>query len=241
MDEWWREMFGSPAWQSVQLGWDAAEDADAQVDRLERALRLTPGMRVLDVPCGTGRIATRLAARGYEVVGVDATERFLDEARARGDGVRYVNGDMRELSFDGGFEAVLCVWGSFGYFDRAGDLAQAAGAARALEPDGRYLIDVPTVETVLPRFRERSWFEVEGTIALQEATYVAGTGRVETAWTFVREGEPRAVHRTSVRLYSLRELTDLLHEAGFSSFEALDDDLEPFGLGSHRCWLVATR
>ncbi|HEX6844411.1 MAG TPA: class I SAM-dependent methyltransferase [Actinomycetota bacterium] len=240
MSEWWREMFDSPAWQAVQLGWESAEDADEQVDRIERALRLQPGMRVLDVPCGTGRIARRLAARGYEVVGVDATERFLDEARGHADGVRYERGDMRELSFRGGFHAVVCAWGSFGYFEREGDLAQAVGAARALEAGGRYLIDVPTTETVLPRFRERSWFEVDGTIALQETAYVPGTGRVETDWTFVREGEPRTARHTSVRLYSLRELTDLLYEAGFSSFEALDDDLEPFALGAHRLWLVAT-
>lgn len=240
MAEWWEEMFESPGWQAVQLGWDTVEDADHQVEKVERALRLEPGARVLDVPCGTGRVATRLAARGYMVVGVDRTERFLATARARGDGVRYEQGDMRDLPFDGGFDGVVCLWGSFGYFDRAGDRAQARSAARALVPGGRYLIDVPSLETVLPRFRERSWFEVEDTTVLQETTFVHGTGRVETTWTFLRAGE-RSERRTSVRLYGVAELTDLLHEAGFSSFEVLDDDLEPFALGAERLWLVATR
>lgn len=240
MTEWWQEMFGSPAWQAVQLGWESAEDTDDQVARIERALRLESGMRVLDVPCGTGRIASRLAARGYEVVGVDLTERFLQEAVARGDGVRYELGDMRAPAVGDGFDAALCFWGSFGYFDRDGDLAQAHAAAQALEGGGRYLIDTPCLETLLPRFREREWFEVEGTLVLQEAVYQAGIGQVETTWSFLRDGE-RSTQRTSVRVYSLRELTDLLHVAGFTGFEPLDDDLEPFTVGAHRLWLVATK
>jgi SAM-dependent methyltransferase len=233
-------MFGSPFWQSVQLGWGSVEDADLVVDRVERALRLRPGMRVLDAPCGTGRISSKLAARGYSVVGVDRTERFLVAARERADGVRYEMGDMRDLAFDGGFDAVVCYWGSFGYFDRDGDLAQARSAARALEPGGRYLIDTQCLETLLPRFHERHWFEVDGTVVLQEAAYAAGTGRVETTWSFLRGGD-RGEQRSSVRVYPLRELTDLLFEAGFSSFEALDDELEPFALGAERLWLIATK
>ncbi|MGZ4149709.1 MAG: hypothetical protein ACXVQJ_06700, partial [Actinomycetota bacterium] len=93
---------------------------------------------------------------------------------------------------------------------------------------------------VLPRFRDRHWFEVEDTVVLQETRWNAGSARVETTWTFLRAAE-RASHRTSIRLYSLHELTELLRGAGFTAFEARDDDLEPFELGAHRLWLVATR
>jgi len=232
-------MFASPAWQGVQLAWESAEDADDQVDRIERALRLEPGMRVLDVPCGTGRIGSRLAARGYEVVGVDLTDRFLEEGRARDDGVRYERADMRDLPFDREFDAALCFWGSFGYFDEDGNLAQARSAARALRAGGTYLLDALGLEAILRGFRERDWFEVGGTTVLEERSWNAGEGRIETAWTFLRGGE-RTVHRSSMRLYSLHELTDLLVRAGFHSFEALDDALDPFGPDSTRLWLLAT-
>jgi SAM-dependent methyltransferase len=232
-------MFASDAWQGVQLGWESVEDTDDQVDRIERALRLEPGMRLLDVPCGTGRIAGRLAARGYEVVGVDLTDRFLEVGRARDDGVRYLTGDMRDTVEEAGFDAAICFWGSFGYFDDDGNLAQARAAASSLREGGRYLIDVPCAETVLPNWRDRSWFEVEGTVVLEERTYHAGTGRTEDVWTFLRDGE-RASRTSSIRVYTVHELTDLLGEAGFSSFEACDDDLEPFQLGAHRLWMIAT-
>ena len=238
MAEWWQEMFELSPWQAVQLGWESLEDSDQQVDRIVRALGLEPGMRVLDVPCGTGRIARRLAARGLDVVGVDITERFLDEARAAGLTVK--RADMRELSFDDEFDAVVCMWGSFGYFDRDGDLEQARSACRALREGGRYLIDTHCLETLLPIFGEEGWFDGDGVTVLQRRTYVPGTGRVETDWTMLREGE-RVVQRSSIRVYGLRELTDLLSEAGFTGFTALDDELEPLRLGSHRLWLTATK
>ena len=53
MNGWWEEMFELPAWQAVQLGWEALEDADHHVDLIVRATGSRAGMRVLDVPCGT--------------------------------------------------------------------------------------------------------------------------------------------------------------------------------------------
>jgi SAM-dependent methyltransferase len=235
---WWEEMFELPSWQWVQLGWESVEDAEHQVDEIERALRLEPGDRVLDVPCGTGRVGTRLAARGYDVVGVDITERFLETARSAGLAVRQA--DMRELPFTEEFDAAICMWGSFGYFDDDGNLAQARAAVRALKRGGRYLIDTPSLETIYPHFRHKDWFEVEGTTVLMETSLRVDEGRVETEWTFLR-GEERHTQRSSIRVYTLHELTDLLREAGFTTFEARDDELGGFEIGSSRLWLVATR
>jgi SAM-dependent methyltransferase len=240
MAEWWQELFASPGWQAVQLEWSRVEDEVEQTDRLVKALGLEPAMRVLDVPCGAGRIAIQLAARGFDVVGVDITERFLDEARSRGPNVRFIHGDMRALQFEGEFDAAICFWGSFGYFDDAGNLAQARAAAHALRDGGRYLIDTPTLETILPRFQERNWFEVGASVVLEERAFNVARSRIETTWTFMRDGE-RSTQGSSMRIYSLRELTDLLREAGFDSFTARDDDHEEFGVGSQRLWLVATK
>jgi hypothetical protein len=62
---------------------------------------------------------------------------------------------------------------------------------------------------------------------------------VETTWTFTRDGE-RDTRRTSVRLYTVVELMELLSDVGFSTFQALDGDLQPFQAGAERLRLVAT-
>jgi ubiquinone/menaquinone biosynthesis C-methylase UbiE len=181
--DWWEEMFSSEAWQEVQRNWSAVEDTTDQAERVIEALGLDEGARVLDVPTGDGRIALELGAAGFEVVGVDLIEAFIEAGRRDAEKRRIENvtlevGDMRELSYDAEFDAAICFWGSFGYFDEAGNLAQAAAVARALKPGGRYLIDTPSLETLYPRFRERTWFQIADTIVLQEAILVMGTGRI---------------------------------------------------------------
>ena len=73
--------------------------------RSGRLLDLEPGMEVLDLACGHGRIANRLTQRGARVTGLDATPLFLEHARRdaaeRGVEVDYVAGDMRSLPWPG--------------------------------------------------------------------------------------------------------------------------------------------
>jgi SAM-dependent methyltransferase len=246
MSDWWQTYFEAAGWQQVQLGIDASFDDPAQTELVERALALDPGSHVLDVPAGTARIAIELATHGHHVTGIDLTERFLEVGReraaVRGVEVDLRQGDLRALDLEPEvFDAALCFWGSFGYFDAAGDGAFVRGVAASLKPGGRFLIDTHTVESILPSFRERNWWEVEDILVLTATEYAAGTGRIETDWTIVGPAGRRERQRSSVRLYTLAELTALLEDAGFVSFEARDDDLEPFELGSHRLWLVATK
>jgi 2-polyprenyl-3-methyl-5-hydroxy-6-metoxy-1,4-benzoquinol methylase len=68
---------------------------------------------VLDLACGHGRIANRLAARGCEVTGLDYTSAYLDRARQeaaeRRVDVTYIQGDMRHLPWEEQFDSVINV------------------------------------------------------------------------------------------------------------------------------------
>jgi SAM-dependent methyltransferase len=244
VSEWWESFFES-RWIDVQLGW-AALTTDDDIAVFEKHLRLEPGSAVLDVPCGEGRIGRALARRGHRVTGVDITERFLEEGRRRAeaDGVemRFVHGDMRELGFAGEFDAAVNFWGSFGYFDADGDRAVAEGVARALRPGGRFLIETVSLETLLPDFREQMWNRIGDAIVLHENRFDHERSRVETEWTFIGPEGDRDVRDSSIRIYSYAELTDLLREVGFVSFDAYDTTSgEPFGLGADRLTLVAAK
>jgi cyclopropane fatty-acyl-phospholipid synthase-like methyltransferase len=91
--------------------------SDADAGLVARLLSLEPGMRVLDVPCGEGRIAGRLARLGCEVVGVDYTERWVELARKQYPEATFELGDMRSLPYAEEFDAVVNWFTSFGYFD----------------------------------------------------------------------------------------------------------------------------
>ncbi len=57
------------------------ERADAETDLIRHRVDAAPGTRVLDLACGHGRIARRLAERGRRVTGLDESPLLLDHAR----------------------------------------------------------------------------------------------------------------------------------------------------------------
>jgi SAM-dependent methyltransferase len=245
MSEWTEGFFGG-LWQEVQLRFWTDEDNRAAADKVERALELRPGQRVLDVPCGDGRISLELAARGYEVAAVDITDRFLVEARQkaeeRGLTVRFERDDMRDLAFDAEFDAAINFGGSFGYFDDEQNIKVVSSVSRALRRGGRFLIDTPTPETIFPRYRERLWRVTGDVLVLTENRYAHETGRIDGEWTMVSPDGRRETRRSSIRLYTYRELSVLLRESGFDRIEGFDaDTLESFALGASRLMLVATK
>ncbi len=63
--------------------------------------------RILDAGCGTGRVAIELAARGFDVVGVDLDPAMLDAARQKAPGLDWVLGDLAELRLKREFEAAV--------------------------------------------------------------------------------------------------------------------------------------
>src|SRR5215472_9529427 len=79
--ELWRTFFSG---RSVEMWLQAIpeEQTKQEADFIERKLQVSPPARLLDVPCGGGRHALALAARGYVVTGVDISSDFLNAARA---------------------------------------------------------------------------------------------------------------------------------------------------------------
>lgn len=134
-----------PAYERYSFTKGTEQEVDALID----LLGVEPGQRILDVGCGTGRHSRAFAARGYEVVGVDISSRFVEVASERaGDNERYVLGDARELEFDGEFDGVISLCqGAFGLTGGPGaddslpvrelDEPILAGIARALRPGAR--------------------------------------------------------------------------------------------------------
>jgi trans-aconitate methyltransferase len=96
-----------------------------------------PGERILDLGCGDGALTERIAASGARVTGVDASEAFVDAARARGLDVRVANGER--LTFAGAFDAVFS--NAALHWMRDPD-AVLHGVHRALVPRGRFVAEM---------------------------------------------------------------------------------------------------
>lgn len=127
MTAWWETFFDESyvgLWSAIRS--DA--DTEAEVEGLVRIVPIGAGSRVLDAPCGYGRISLPLARRGLTVVGVDQSAPLLAEAETRRgevgpDRLRYVRQDLRTPLAEGGFDVALCMFSSLGYGTEDDDLA----------------------------------------------------------------------------------------------------------------------
>lgn len=119
------------------------ENSNAETEFLERHLPLAAYPRILDVCCGPGRHASRLSARGYRVVGVDRDSAAIQKARTIDTDGTYHCCDVRALpAFDHAFDAVICMWASFGWFTDVENDRVLRDLVRVLRPGGRLVLDL---------------------------------------------------------------------------------------------------
>jgi cyclopropane fatty-acyl-phospholipid synthase-like methyltransferase len=220
------------------------ERADEEAELIWRLLELEPGMDVLDLACGHGRIANRLAERGARVTGLDRTPLFLEYARRdaaqRGVEVDYVEGDMRELPWEGAFDRVVSWFTSFGYFDDDANRAVLGSVHDALRPGGAALIEGNNLAELLPRWLPETVLEKGDDMVVDRYVFEPVTGRADTERVVVRNGRVRRF-AFSVRMFVAAELGDWLREAGFDAVRFYDREGEPLTAQGRRMIAVAWR
>lgn len=207
---------------------------DDLVELIVEVLGLRPGERVLDLACGSGEHAIRLARRGLSVLGIDIAPSLVSHCRAeaarRGaETARFEVGDMRELDLAAEVDACVVLSGSFGFFDDPTNRDVLARIAQALRPGGRLLVDVADPMTMVVRPPRRTW-----------SAYADGIGLSTTWWepetcTYVREHcfvDADGVCNTAagperIRAYGLPEWRAMLASAGLELVHALADTKLP--------------
>jgi SAM-dependent methyltransferase len=88
---------GHSQWYIERFRGMAAEGADLAGEARLLDARLARRSRVLDAGCGPGRVGAELAARGHDVVGVDADRQLIEAAQADHPGPVWLVADLAEL------------------------------------------------------------------------------------------------------------------------------------------------
>jgi 2-polyprenyl-3-methyl-5-hydroxy-6-metoxy-1,4-benzoquinol methylase len=162
-------------WWDDQIG-DGNPTQDLLVEPYsERLLALQPGERVLDIACGAGRFARRMADAGALVTAFDHSEAFVKRARVRSAGyedridyrvLNAVDPDPLQALGEGAFDAAVC---TMALMDMAEITPLFSTLPRLLKPGGRFVFSVthpvfntedarPTIERIavgtdmLPRY-----------------------------------------------------------------------------------------
>lgn len=223
-------------WYDTPLYYDIIFDADTRIeaDFLEAACELygprrSPrgGRRVLEPACGSGRLVLEMAARGWQVTGVDLSQPMLDYARGRlgkpprrkpavsaqalQNRVALKKADMADFRVAGKFDLAHCLVSSFKYLaSEAAARSHLQSVARALKKDGVYVLGLHLSEYEDQRTSRERW------TGERDGTHV----------TCVIEGWPPDRRKRTERVRSrltVRENGRLLRNETNWSFRTYDD------------------
>ena len=242
---WWDNFFHGVALDF----WRAAiseEQTHAEADFINSQLHLPVGAKVLDVPCGNGRLSIELGAFGFALTGVDIASEFLEEAKRnsleRGVTIDWRHSEMRALPWTNEFDGAFCFGNSFGYLDDAGNAEFLHAISRSLKPGARFVIDAPAIaECLLSHLLEQQTIQLGNITATIDTRYDHKQSRMFNDFTFTRDGIDDK-RPSSQRIYTYRELAELLRAAGLEPLAAYGSLAgEEFKLGAQRLLLVSEK
>jgi len=208
---------------------------------------------VLDLACGTGNVAMRLAQMGYEVWGVDISAPMIAEAKRKaqeaGLDVHYEVQDAAQLQLPTQFDLVLSLFDSLNYILSPENLQEAFRRVYAhLRSGGAFIFDVNTEYALREGlfdqdnlgsrrrllYRWKSRYDEETRICTVEMEFCLRNEAGEVVQHFVE------VHRQ--RAYGLDELHTMLRNAGFDYARAFHAyTLRPPNATTDRAFFVATK
>jgi cyclopropane fatty-acyl-phospholipid synthase-like methyltransferase len=171
----------------------------AMTDQVISRLALRPGSRVLDVGCGTGAPAIRLAKQAdVHVVGITTSRRQVEMANASAsaatvsDRVRFAHADALDLPHgDRAFDAAFALEATVHFADRARFLREAV---RVLRPGGTLVIAEPALRRAPADDAERAALDRFG------VNFHASLARIDDY--------PRLLGDAGLRLHDLADVSD---------------------------------
>ena len=204
------------------------EIIDSQVAWIHQTILAGRPASILDLGCGPGLYASRLARLGHTCVGIDFSPASIayarEQAHEAGLPITYREEDLRAADYGAAHDLVMLIYGELNTFRRAEARAILSRARAALAPGGRLLLEVHTFDAVAgmgaqpPAWHsaESGLFSDRPYVCLTEHGWDAGM-RVATNRHFVIDGATGGVTRyaESLQAYTDDEYRALLADCGF--------------------------
>ncbi len=213
---------------------DAASRSPASIGRTIEFIAGEAGHRLLDLGCGPGLYTERLAAKGYQVTGIDFNRKAIEYAEKHSaGGVTYLHGDYIKSFPAGEFDSIIMIYCDMGTHSPASRDQLLRHCHRALAPGGKLIFDVFGTGITRDKHEGKSWshsagadFWAESEYLLLQQTFHYPAERVYAyQYNLIQQG--RTKHFIVWEQYYTEEaITEVLRNAGFRQVTIRRDILE---------------
>lgn len=188
---------------------------------------------ILDLGCGTGAVTGRLAAAGYDMIGVDNSMEMLEAAREKaaeqGQDILYLQQDMQAFELYGTVAAIVSLCDSMNYLTEYEDLVETCRLANNyLDPGGVFIFDLKTTGYYEKMGDYVMKEDSADTTLIWENTYYEEERVNEYALTiFTADAEKADLYRKETELhyqraYTVEEIQAAIAESGMELLHIYD-------------------
>ncbi len=179
---------------------------------------------VLDLACGTGRLAEIFLRKGYEVEGLDRSSGMLKIASKRGISVH--KGNIAKFNLEKKYDLILCVFDSLNYLGTKGQLRICFAAVNNhLADGGLFIFDFNSefkINSAIPRlFRKEEHYSLGGKKLIWKNSHKPNTWIVTI--TIIGKGGKKFEEMHIEKAYKLDEIRRLSKKAGFEILGVYSD------------------
>jgi SAM-dependent methyltransferase len=207
-------------------------DYDAEFNFYNEILSGNHCHTILEIGCGTGMLARRFINHGYDYLGLDLYDEMLNIARTEVTSGKFIQGDMRALSFHQQFDSVLITGRSISYVtENKGILDTLTGAYHALKENGLLIFGVFEANGIFDNFDD-----FEQTILHNNKKIVRTSTlkkNLKTGWTYDWIAKYTIEHDgkvsvyddiTTLRAFTKDEISLFLKLTGFEILELIEEN-----------------
>jgi 2-polyprenyl-3-methyl-5-hydroxy-6-metoxy-1,4-benzoquinol methylase len=207
----------------------------------------------IDFGCGDGRITLPLVQKGYMGYGIDldldeinhAKRRSSDMVNIKFDNIDFLNFNSSETTYD----AAIFVYSSFGYFNDSENQKLLNKVNKCINTGGIIFIDLLNKDWAISKSQGvKDLTQKVSTVTndFKQVTRSRSPQKIDgllyeiTEFKVVRQDGSDEKYTYQQRLFSKKEIEELLTESGFEGFQYLGSyENEPYGVNSPRMILIA--
>lgn len=196
-------------WFETFLDTISSDQTLKEVNFIQHFLSKEKFSKILDFPCGPGRHASQLLSLGYFVTGIDRDKDAIIGARKKSPNGTFRVLDMKELyKLDDKFDACICMWQSFGFFDSNTNRSILKQIYNLLNNNGRFILDIYN-----KRFFEQHQGNFEskrGNLIIKNSNFIKNN----RLYTQINYGEGITQDKFDWEIFYEDEIIDLVNSMG---------------------------